>query len=222
MPTDGRWARAHPAGLVLLSIAFILERSREIGPRVHATARVQSWRFGSAYRPSGGWPVSAARTCVLTALAVMLSITPMCSRWAPRVLYNASDSVPRGWYRVTPADQLTEGELVAVRLPVAAAELAASRGYLPMGVPLIKRVAAIHGQFVCVLAEAVYVDGVRVATLRGRDRTGRVLHAWLGCRALDGGELFLLGDHEASFDSRYVGPLRTSYVIGRAVALQLW
>jgi type IV secretory pathway protease TraF len=111
---------------------------------------------------------------------------------------------------------------VAVRLPAAAAELAASRGYLPMGVPLIKRVAAMRGQFVCVAAGAVYVDGVSMATLRAHDRVGRVLHAWRGCRTLGSGELFLLGDHDASFDSRYLGPLGTSYVIGRAVEMRPW
>jgi conjugative transfer signal peptidase TraF len=159
---------------------------------------------------------------VLTVLAVMLCITPMCSRWAPRVLYNASDSMPRGWYRVVPSDALAVGDLVAVRLPTRLARVAAARGYLPIGIPLLKRVAAMHPQEVCVRDGAVYVDGVRVAALRSLDGAGRALNGWPGCRALRRGEVFLLGDHEASFDSRYFGPLNTSCVIARAVDVWIW
>lgn len=166
--------------------------------------------------------MSANHTCVLMALAVILSITPMCSRWAPRVLYNASDSVPRGWYHVVPSDALAVGDLVAVRLPARFAHIAAARGYLPLGVPLLKRIAAAHPQQVCVRTDVVYVDGVRIAKLRRRDGAGRALHGWFGCRALRRGELFLLGDHEASFDSRYIGPLTLDCVIGRAMELRVW
>jgi conjugative transfer signal peptidase TraF len=155
-------------------------------------------------------------------LAVILCITPMGSRWAPRLLYNASDSVPRGWYLLVPSDALAVGDLVAVRLPVRFAHVAAARGYLPIGVPLLKRIAAAHAQEVCVHDEMVYVDGVRIAQVRRRDGAGRALHGWSGCRPLRRGEIFLLGDHEASFDSRYIGPLTLDCVIARAVKLRLW
>jgi len=184
--------------------------------------RVPSRRSTRAPPPSGVGSMRSARTCMFLALGVILSIAPMCSRCVPRVIYNASDSVPRGWYRVVPTDALAVGDLVAVRLPAKFAHVAAARGYLPIGVPLIKRIAAVHPQEVCVRARAVYVDGVRVAQLRRHDGAGRVLGGWSGCRALRRDELFLLGDHDSSFDSRYIGPLILDCVIGHAETLQLW
>ena len=63
----------------------------------------------------------------------------------PRLIYNPSDSVPVGWYRVQPIDhraaslprRLEVGSIVLTRLPADAAALAAQRGYLPAHVPLL-------------------------------------------------------------------------------------
>ena len=81
----------------------------------------------------------------------------------PQLIYNASDSVPTGWYRIAPVSSLVTGDLVLVRLPPDAMVLAARRGYLPSTVPLLKTVAAIAPQQVCVRSNYVLVDGQRVS-----------------------------------------------------------
>src|SRR5690606_40337732 len=73
----------------------------------------------------------------------------------PRLVYNASDSVPVGWYRISPATSLVPGDLVLVHLPPAVRSLAAQRGYLPANVPLLKTVAAMAPQQVCVVGNQV-------------------------------------------------------------------
>jgi conjugative transfer signal peptidase TraF len=147
----------------------------------------------------------------------------------PRLVYNPSDSVPVGWYRVDPLHRrpgsptrpLSVGSLVLASLPPEAAALAAQRGYLPAHVPLLKRVGAVAPQAVCVAGGGVRIDGVPAAAVRRADRWGRPLPAWPQCRRLEPGELFLLSvTHPASFDSRYFGPIRTSAVIG--VARPVW
>lgn len=158
--------------------------------------------------------------CGLAALAWASFVQPDA-----RVIYNASDSVPVGWYRVDPAgqriDSLPVGSVVLIRLPDAAAVLAAQRGYLPTGIPLLKRVGAVAPQEVCVTDGNVRFDGVPVAAALRTDRLGRPLQAWLGCRRLRPGELFLLSaTNQASFDSRYFGPVGASAVLG--VAHPLW
>src|SRR3546814_17465817 len=53
-----------------------------------------------------------------------------------------------------------------------------------------------------------------------RDRNGRSLPAWQGCRTLAAGELPLLNpDHPDSLDGRYFGPLPASTVLGRALPI---
>ena len=162
--------------------------------------------------------------CGLAALAWASFMQPL-----PRLIYNPSDSVAVGWYRV---DLLGHGtgslprplsvdSIVLTTLPPEAAALAAQRGYLPARVPLLKRVGAIAPQHVCVLDALVWIDGVPVAAVRPADRLGRPLPSWPQCRQLRPGELFLLSAaNPASFDSRYFGPVSASTVIG--IAHPVW
>ena len=160
----------------------------------------------------------------LTALAGAAFVQPV-----PRLIYNPSDSVAVGWYRVDPLGHgtgslprpLSVGSIVLTTLPPDAAALAAQRGYLPARVPLLKRVGAVAPQEVCIAGRIVRIDGVPSAALRPADRWGRPLPSWQQCRRLEPGELFLLSvTNPASFDSRYFGPVSTSAVIG--VAHPIW
>jgi conjugative transfer signal peptidase TraF len=139
----------------------------------------------------------------------------------PRLVYNASDSVPVGWYRISPANSLAPGDLVLVHLPPEVKSLAAQRGYLPANVPLLKTVAATAPQRVCVQGSQVRIDGELVARRMRWDRQARALPTWQTCRHLVGDELFLLSSNPASFDSRYFGPTSVDAVIGRAQPLWL-
>jgi conjugative transfer signal peptidase TraF len=134
-----------------------------------------------------------------------------------RIVYNPSDSVPRGWYRVGPTASLHVDSIVLARLPPEAAALASERRYLPERVPLLKSIGAISPQQVCVRDRIVRIDGVALATALKADREGRPMPVWHQCRALHDDELFLLSTtNPASFDSRYFGPVSTSAVIGSA------
>lgn len=127
-------------------------------------------------------------------------------------LVNESSSVPRGLYLRQPRTTPERGSMVAVTQPQVA------RTYLgPLGMPaevlLIKRVTAMPGDEVCRRGTQVQTPDRRVTALE-RDRRGSLLPTWSGCRRLGPGELFLLGDSAASFDSRYFGPVRTTAVEG--------
>lgn len=136
----------------------------------------------------------------------------------PRLVWNASASAPIGLYRVV-SGAPERGDFVLVRIPKSVEKLAAIRGYLPAGVPLIKRIAAVAGVDVCAFDGAIIVNGEIVARQRKVDRAGRSLPRWNECRELVQGEFFLLGDASASFDSRYFGPMPTAQVIGRLAPL---
>ena len=160
--------------------------------------------------------LASLSACGLAALAWAAFVQPL-----PRLVYNPSDSVPIGWYRIGSSDALHVGAIVLTTLPPDVAALAAQRRYLPARVPLLKRVGAVAPQHVCVFDALVWIDGVPVAAVLPADRLGRPLPSWPHCRRLEAGELFLLSStNPASFDSRYFGPVSASAVIG--VAHPLW
>jgi len=157
----------------------------------------------------------SAVVCTVLAFAALLAST--LARPRLRLVYNATDSAPRGLYVVDEAADLRVGNYVIARLPESSATLAAERGYLPRTVPVLKQVAAVAGQGVCVRSGVVYIDGAAVARTLDVDRQHRPLRPWDGCRVLLSHELFLLNPgNPASFDSRYFGPLDVSFVRGRA------
>ena len=137
----------------------------------------------------------------------------------PRLVWNASASMPVGLYRVDVGRGAAAGDLLLVEPPEDIAALLAARGYLPRGVPLLKRVAATEGALVCRTGSFVTIDGVGAARVRASDRLGRPLPHWRGCRRLQRGELFLLGAASDSFDSRYFGALPAAAAIGTAQPL---
>ena len=160
---------------------------------------------------------------LFTVLGIAALAWPSVHTPIARIVYNPSDSVPRGWYRIGPPDSLQVGSIVLARLPADAAALAAQRGYLPLHIPLLKRVGAMSPQQVCIEKHIVRIDDVAVAGVHSVDGRGRPLSAWQQCRPLRDGELFLLSaTNPASFDSRYFGPIAVSAVIGSAQPLWTW
>lgn len=151
-------------------------------------------------------------------VAGCLLATALCDP-RPRLLWNASASVPRGLYRVSSLAALRRGDLVLARMPAALTDLAARRRYIPRGVPLIKRIAALEGDHVCATNGRLRINGHLVATVFVRDAAGRPLPRWNTCSRLLPGTVLLLGDDSHSFDSRYFGPIRTSDVLGTAALL---
>ena len=160
---------------------------------------------------------------LLTGLGIATLAWPSLHTSVTRLVYNPSDSVPLGWYRIAPPDSLHVGSIVLIRLPADAAALAAQRGYLPAHIPLLKRIGAMPPQQVCIEKHIVRIDGMVVTGVHATDGRGRPLSAWQQCRWLHDGELFLLGaTNPASFDSRYFGPVAVSAVIGSAQPLWTW
>lgn len=160
---------------------------------------------------------------LLTGLGIATLAWPSVHTPVARIVYNPSDSVPPGWYRIGPPYSLHVDSIVLARLPADAAALAAQRGYLPEHIPLLKRIGAMSPQQVCIEKHIVRIDGVAVAGVHIVDGRGRPLSAWQQCRRLHDGELFLLNaTNPASFDSRYFGPVTVSAVIGSAQPLWTW
>lgn len=155
-----------------------------------------------------------------TGLAVLVIGSISVADIAPRLIWNASASVPVGLYRLEPPTHLALGDLVAVAPPEPLAQFITARGYVGPGVPLLKRVTALPGTRVCRTGTTITVHGQVLGAARERDRLGRPLPIWQGCRVVGEGEVFLMNrDAEDSLDGRYFGPLPVSSVTARIVPI---
>jgi conjugative transfer signal peptidase TraF len=145
------------------------------------------------------------------ALGLTIAVPPR-----PLLVWNVSASAPVGLYAIGGRGAIAPGTMVLARGPAPWRQLAGERRYIPVNVPLVKRVAAVSGDTVCAVEMRILVNGRRVAERRARDGQGRPMPRWQGCVTLRDGALFLLMDDPASFDGRYFGPTGQGDILGKA------
>jgi type IV secretory pathway protease TraF len=139
-------------------------------------------------------------TALLAATALLSLIT---ARPVPRFLWNASESVPIGLYRLQPTDQSFVTELVAIEPPEPFATFLADGRFLPRGIPMLKRVLALPGQTLCREELGITVDKTEMGVAGEHDSRGRPLPVWQGCHVVADGEVFLMNWQSAdSLDGR--------------------
>lgn len=159
----------------------------------------------------------------MTQRAALFFLVLMCctSAFAAQrvVLLNMSPSMPRGVWRTHPVSE--EDELVSLTPPPEAI----TWGCVRRTQVLIKRVWAREGETVCQHGRVLYKRAsptrlVRTSLLTSQ---GELLTlGWKGCQTLKKDELFVLGQHPSSCDSRFFGPVHTSRVRARVSPLWIW
>ena len=168
--------------------------------------RVRNWRLQNFFA-----------TPAVVAFFGTLAIVALGAKPSPGralVIWNATASAPIGLYRATHAQMPSRGDLVLALPTPSLAAFAARRGYLPSGIPLVKRIAAIAGDAVCTRGQAMFVNGRFEAERLAADSQGRSLPTWSGCRTLRAGEvLLLMPEVPTSFDGRYFGPTPASQIV---------
>ena len=155
---------------------------------------------------------------VLIIISLLIAIATVLDIWLnprPLVTWNASQSVPIGWYYVEHRQSKLH-EIAVLKPPAWAQLIADQRHYLPSFSWLLKPVAAEQGAVVCRFGRQVFINAKPVARAHLRDKLGRILPRWKGCRVLQQGQIFLLSRHLDSFDSRYFGPVDSTLIIGTA------
>jgi conjugative transfer signal peptidase TraF len=161
--------------------------------------------------------MNSRKATLLATLGATAALLSTVGAKSIHYVWNASASVPIGLYRLQPTGNLFVTELVAVQPPEPTATFLGNAGYLPRGVPMLKRVLALPGQTVCRDQLTITVDKIEMGEARERDSRGRPLPVWQGCRVIKDGEVFLMNWQSAdSLDGRYFGVLSTIAIVGRA------
>jgi type IV secretory pathway protease TraF len=134
------------------------------------------------------------------------------------IQYNISPSAPLGFYRLTalPAP-LPVGTLIVFPVP------AMMRPWWPFSwVPLLKPVAAVAGDEVCIEEGWLRVVGTWYGPVLTEAHRKPLPQCWTGCRTIAEGEVFLASQEPRSIDSRYFGPVPVAMLTAQALPLFTW
>jgi conjugative transfer signal peptidase TraF len=175
------------------------------------------WRAPRARRtapPGGDTPSHGARrprsSLVLGGLVLAAVVS---TRW---VRLNLSPSVPRGVYRLAPvAVPLARGTLVVLPVP------AVVQPWQSAWVPLLKPVAAVAGDMVCVVDAGLWVAGQWYGPVY-EEAHGMPLPQLRGCFFVQAGAVFLASAVPKSLDARYFGPTPVATLTAQATPLFTW
>jgi conjugative transfer signal peptidase TraF len=140
----------------------------------------------------------------------------------PPIIINETISMAKGAYvRVADVTMLKRGDIIALPMTSSAKAYLTKELAYPDKTLLIKRVAGLSGDVMCRRGTTVTINAQTVHAFR-RDRFGTLLPYWGGCHVLLEQEVFLLGDHPSSFDSRYFGPVTKDQLIGTYRGVMTW
>lgn len=92
-----------------------------------------------------------------------------------------------------------------------------SQPRLKQGMRLIKRIACGPGHRLRVTAQDAHCDERVMGTVRDRNLRGQPLKPALYDGIVPNGRYFVMGDHPASYDSRYLGLIPESWIVGKLV-----
>ena len=162
---------------------------------------------------------NSAKIIGITLGAIAISVLPIWMNFSTKLVYNPSASAPIGYYwveEITTNTPLEIGSYVVIPTPSKYKLMAAKRHYLPINVPLIKKVAALSGDEICRQHQTVFINGKPLAKALITDTSGRKLPTWSGCLTLKNDEFFALMNAKNSFDGRYFGAIKTENIIGIA------
>jgi conjugative transfer signal peptidase TraF len=140
----------------------------------------------------------------------------------PPFIINETVSMAKGIYAYTDnVNALKRKDIVALKMTIGAnAYLVDELGY-PKRTLLIKRVAGLSGDVICRHGMRVTINAQTV-NVQSKDRFGNLLPVWDGCAVLLPNQVFLLGDHPSSFDSRYFGPVTKEQLLGTYRGVLTW
>ena len=158
------------------------------------------------------WPGGRPRRSTLV-LGVLVLAAVGSTRW---VRLNLSPSVPVGVYRLARlAPPLARGTLVLLPVPVAV------RPWHRAGAPLLKPVAAVAGDEVCVQERTLWVAGTSYGPVYEEAHGKRLPHLE-GCQTVPEAQVFLASKAPRSMDGRYFGLTRIADLTARAVPVWTW
>ena len=135
----------------------------------------------------------------------------------PWYTLNLTSSAPRGvWLRRAVPAVLERGMWVVLPVPQAV------EPWVHSWIPLLKPVAAVAGERVCVKEETLWVMGRNYGRVYIQVNGQPLPHLMDGCYEVEPGSVFLASPAPQSLDSRYFGSVPVSVLLAQAEPFWVW
>ena len=156
------------------------------------------------------------QACIITGSVILLV---MGAIWSRVLLINASLSMPRGIWRHDKGHM--EGPHIALTPPAEAMTWKCVRPHQL----LLKNLWASQGEVICMEGHTLYKKDqpdTRIQASRTTSSGEPTRLAWQGCKAVPEGQIFVLGQHPSSCDSRFFGFVPADSIVGSVTPLLIW
>ncbi|MGD9108708.1 MAG: S26 family signal peptidase [Gammaproteobacteria bacterium] len=133
------------------------------------------------------------------------------------ITYQATTSMPKGFYFISPAKVLYKGDIVLFRPPDEIVRFLIEEKWLPKSGLMLKYVFALSGDYVCQDKKWIYINHHRVAPIYNEYAHGKKIPNSYFCGKLAKNQYLLMSIQvKRSFDGRYFGPVDRTRIIGVA------
>ena len=153
-----------------------------------------------------------ARAAVLVFL--VLAMLAGAYLFGIRISFNVSGSLPHRAFLTVRGAEISCGlrSIGLFRLNV-------RNPYWDYGAVFAKRFVGCPGDTLLVKGAEFYLNGEKIAVASGHDSKGVAVTSFRFDGVIPAGSYFVLGDGERSYDSRYWGFVRKSWIVGRGFPL---
>ena len=131
-----------------------------------------------------------------------------------RISFNVSESLPSRVFLTVRGGEIPcgPGSIGLFRLNI-------RNSYWDYGVVFAKRFVGCPGDTLRTEGAEFYLNGKKITVARGHDSRGVAVTSFKFDGVIPAGSYFVLGDEEKSYDSRYWGFVRKSWIVGRGFPL---
>jgi conjugative transfer signal peptidase TraF len=143
-------------------------------------------------------------------LALLVLVVILGPLWRPSHIlgfYNSTPSAPKGFYLIDSDREIAVGQYVILPVPEDVRPLVYGRGWLPEGIPLLKRVGAVAGDRVTISEEGLFINNHYFGPVQTRDQNDLPIPQLRGSFVIAPGYFLPISPYERSFDGRYFGPV---------------
>lgn len=129
-----------------------------------------------------------------------------------KLAYTFDVSLPyKWWIEISWFDLIQKGDYVSFKPPI--------ENEYTKGKVLVKKVVCVEGEYLYVKGLDYYCNGVYLGRARTTDSKGRPVSPFVFNGEIPKGYLFVMGENERSYDSRYMGLIPKSNIQAKLIPI---